>query len=882
MDSTQIINRFEQLNRTRIERLSQLVSPSQQNFFKLLPFLLHTNAPDLPGYGAKETPIGLIDYQADDKTINEAQKLSPSFKYKRQGIRHYGFSGLVLINPYGLLNIPDQPVFTVYVIHTDLNPEQHQALTHKLKLLTQWAHGFDITLNIELLAEKTLSTSPLQPGQLEQLYLNGLILAGGIPFWWLVPPGGNYQQTVEQFAQQRTQTHHLLLDFGDLSSDNVQALMTMACEKLIDSLESGLTHILPSLYLQSLLEHYPNITSLSNGYKKAVYDGEREPLTIDCKVLQFRHIANSNLTTESKRLAQQSLYCQTQEALSKRVSQPKYPWRRDFIEKTSKTWAWGNHEFQILDQRDTAKYEHCLTEHQQTQIAFVQIQATIKQFAHQQQITLPASNSLIDKTLRRYTDDKPNIINALPNGLLAKRSEEEIHLYRFSNSDGWKLSLVPLSTQTQNPLYQNTSLLHVLAWAIFNGLLNKATRILIADKRHLMTIKTVISFVQQLLRSPLTQQFKPDPKTQSNSAQLQHILLFANLEQNEQLIAANPKGLQLTSLHNDPFNYANRGESLLYSVDGLICSTSGEWQTFQTHGKTAPLDLFNRLVAWWVNGKDKATLSCWCPSDTHGPLISQRLKQLYQDVNTHYHKNSEGVYLVRIADTHYQISWQPEGLDITPSKSGNLNQILSRPKASFAASKVDGKLDPTQQLSTLLTCQTKDTISLITEQKNHTISIHILDEFGNLRSQHNLKLTQETALHHFQSFLSTIQKHKPKLQLRYFKMVAQTTDSAPWKLTPLSAPSLREKQGYLPVIITITSPREDAHCSISCGPKQFLGPANDKALFKQISSFILSLRKSNVPYPLYINEINFSEPEKITTADYLQQKQRFEKQLNFD
>ena len=113
-------------------------------------------------------------------------------------------------------------------------------------------------------------------------------------------------------------------------------------------------------------------------------------------------------------------------------------------------------------------------------------------------------------------------------------------------------------------------------------------------------------------------------------------------------------------------------------------------------------------------------------------------------------------------------------------------------------------------------------------------------------------------------------------------MVAQTADSAAWKLTPLSAPSLREKQGYLPVIITITSPREDAHCSISCGPKQFLGPANDKALFKQISSFILSLRKSNVPYPLYINEINFSEPEKVTTADYLKQKQRFEKQLNFD
>ena len=73
MDPNQIINRFEQLNRTRIERLSKRVTLQQQNFFKLLPFLLHTNVPDLPGYGRKETPVGIIGYQANDQTINEVQ-----------------------------------------------------------------------------------------------------------------------------------------------------------------------------------------------------------------------------------------------------------------------------------------------------------------------------------------------------------------------------------------------------------------------------------------------------------------------------------------------------------------------------------------------------------------------------------------------------------------------------------------------------------------------------------------------------------------------------------------------------------------------------------------------------------------------------------------
>ena len=77
--------------------------------------------------------------------------------------------------------------FTVYAIHTGINDEQQQALNYKLQRLTQWANTLDITLDIQLLNEKTLTTDPLPADQLEQLYLNGLMLAGASPFWWFVP-----------------------------------------------------------------------------------------------------------------------------------------------------------------------------------------------------------------------------------------------------------------------------------------------------------------------------------------------------------------------------------------------------------------------------------------------------------------------------------------------------------------------------------------------------------------------------------------------------------------------------------------------------------------------------------------------------------------------
>lgn len=876
MDLPQIINRFQHLNRTRIERLSRLVSAKQQHFFKLLPFLLHTNVPSLPAYLDRDTPTGIVDYQADDETISAAQRYDPSFRHKRQSLRRYGLSGLYLINPYGLLNIPTALNFSLYVVHNNLTPEHVQALEHKLTLMTKWAQELGIKLDIHFTSEQALKSSPFSSEALEQFYLNGLILGGCIPLWWIVPPGQSYQQTAQLLTQQRHQSAHPILDFGDVNEPSAQALMNTSCHALSISIDSGLTHILSPLYSVCQLVKYPDIHYLSNDYKKAVYGGESEPLAIDIKVLQFTHILNSQLSTSNKNLAQKSLYIQAQEALSKKILRPKYRWRRDFIKQFSSNWQWAIYEIQILDQRDSATYQQCLEEHQQTSTAFTDIHATIKQFSLDQPVALTENSVLLEQRLQA-NDSQPNIIQPLPQHLAAKTAEETLHLARFHPDKGWKLSLTPLSSERQKSLYQHDSLIHIIVWAIFNGLLSKETRMLIADKTSLMTIKTLLSLVQQLLRMPLSHSVL----SSEHPAKLDQIFLFANLEQREGAVS-NQQGHQLTSLHNDPFNYANRGESLLYSIDGLICSTSGQWQTFQTRGKVAPLDLFNHLIAWWLSGKNETTLNVYCFSDAHGQSISHRLQGLYAEVHAHYHDNISGCYFILVADTVYQLSWQPEGFDITELRTTDINAILPHSKSHFAFSKLDAQLDPTCRLTTLLGCQSEHTVSLIIEQKNHATSLYILDEFGNLMQQADLDLTPHTTLNNFQHFLSIIKKNKPKLQLRYFKIESLTTAKPDWKLVSLSPPLSKEKPDYLPVIITLSSPTKGAQCTIKCGSKQFSGRANGKALFEEVASFILSVRKSNIPYQLYINEIHFSDPAKVTTIDYLRQKQYFEKHLNLN
>jgi hypothetical protein len=252
------------------------------------------------------------------------------------------------------------------------------------------------------------------------------------------------------------------------------------------------------------------------------------------------------------------------------------------------------------------------------------------------------------------------------------------------------------------------------------------------------------------------------------------------------------------------------------------------------------------------------------------------MHKLYEDVSTHYQNNKAGDYIIRIADSLYRLHWQAAGFDVTTLPKLDLASILTKMKTDFSVTKVDSALDPTGLYQQLLNCQNKNFSSLIIQAQKHTLSIHILDANGNLFTQPDVRLYQLTAINHYVNFLKTIQQQ----EIRCFEI--EQTGYQQWKLSPIERPQPSENQGYLPVAVHMDSPKENALCTIQCGPQTFSGQANDVGLFEQIATFIISLRKNNQPYPLYINKISFSITANIKTADYLSQKQRLEKHLNRD
>ena len=883
MEHLELLTHVQALNRSRKERLNELSPSQQQPFFDLLPLLFHLNSPELPGYIEKNAPVGIIDYQPEKSQLNAAKKLHPRFHYRRRALRSYPIIGLYLINNDGLINYQNQSRFELLLVHaTDLTDAKQQALQYKLMVISQWAASFGIAITTRLLAENTLTQQPFSSYELDRFYLNGLIIAGAVPLWWFIPPDTNYHDGAPSLLEQRM-LHVRLVDFGDvpLTPASAQPLFDEGVKLLENSIEQGITHALPLLHLQYHLQQYPDLPWLSSDLKQAIYQGESEPLQVDCRSIQLWQLERADAPAELLRLARQSFYIQTKERLSQTVDQPKLAWRRPFVKTISQSWQWRDQDFKLLDQRNNASYQQCLLEHQLTSPIFKDISTTLNTFAKQQRLIINPQYQLIDRKLKRLIDDHPDTIRPLPEDLLAKHNEEHLYLYRFEADGDWKISNITLSSPTQTPLHQGSSLLNILAWAICNQVLTRTSRIRVSDSSQAITITTVLPLIQQLLASPLAEPVKIMDNALLQVPELMHVLLFANLGQ-QPMAKLSQQGLKLSSLKNDPLHYANRGESLIISIDGLICSSWGEWHTFEHTGKTAPIDMLTTLIHWWnAEHKEAPSFHCWSPSDIYSHIISDRLEKLYMQVSEHYHNfPSSGDYLLVIADTFYQLQWQSGSCDITPlTQISDVLAALGKPRTHFSASKVDASLDPTGLFTSLLKHQADSQLSLFLHSDHKSISIYILDELGGLFQQTYTNISESTLTKHFYRFLGSLKDQKKLSRLRFFS-IENNHRGGEWQSRALALPNSSDNQGYLPVTVTMDNLHEDSPCTISCGSNQFVGKANDISLFEQVSKLMSSLRKANNDYALYITELNFTHSAAIPTRNYIQLKQQLEKRLN--
>jgi len=878
-----VLTHFQSINRSRIERLRELAPKSQQAFFDLLALLFHINSEDLPVYISDDTPAGIVDYQPSKAALDAAQSITPQFNFKRRPLRRYPLLGAYLINDNGSIHYQENAEYELWLVHID-DAKKAELLQEKLTAIELWAKSLGITLYTRLLSEQSLTEEALSADDLNRFYLNGLVLAGSIPLWWMISPeqeASDYYQAAQTLTQQRVLGHASVVDFGPPAEANAQTLCNQAATLLLNAIDKGLEPVVTLLYSQLQLNSYPKISWLCHPLKEALYQGENDLLALDPHVLKLQAIMNnSSLNTDQKLLAQQSVYVLFNERLSQHVSHAQDPIRRRFIKHFSSTWKWPQHLTQVLDQRSKANYRQCLTEFQQVMELHNQIKQDLDKFAKKHAIDKGGDAQLIEKKQALFKDIAPDIIPYLPVSLLPSEVKEHVYFHRFKANGSWFISDVPLQSADEQPLFKAQSLLHVMTWAVRNHVLSNISQLNIADQTQQISLNVAIKLLQALLRSPLsTNTTVTSESVLEKPPELDQLMLFINLEHEAPQDKLTQQGLVRSSLQNDPLNHALTRQNLVFGVEGLIYSSWGQWHYFSHAGNTAILGMFNTLLLWHpVNCSEKLSL-CWSPSEAHGQAIERRIEMLYSDVITHYQLNSEsGDYLLSISEKNYLIHWQTGSCDYTAMPKGQAIQTtLGAARAQFSRTKVDTYLDPNGLFGQLLRLQSPHQLTLFLSSQKEIVTLYLLDEKGTLFHQQFTGLKESTLTGHFYRFLTTIKQKNKIKHLRFYRL--SQLKNMEWSLNAMALSTLTQQE-YLPVTIDMSSTKNDAQCTIHCGTKKFSGKADEATLFQQVNQLVLSLRSSNDRYPLYITDIAFPQDMNVSSYHYITQKQRLEHLLN--
>ena len=866
MEPTQTNNNFETLNRLRIERLSTLLPSKTYFFIDALPLLFQLNTESLPGFiDNKSTPVGITDYQPDKVNIESAKALYSPFQYSQRSIHNPAIQGVYLISKHDLFNYhPDDP-FELWLIYSpSLSDDEINLLQQKLDAVCEWANlSLNFKLHACLLSEDTLSEK-IKTADLALFYRNSLHFAGRTPSWQLtsLEPSNNVHKKKAP------------LDFGILPSLSPNILIDATCEALSQVLDKGLERVLDLVYVFVQITQYPNVTWLSDLIQETINNEITESLLSDGNTLKLQfitdHAAKNNVL-----LAQQSFYLRACEPLSKTINNPITPWRRTFIKQQVTDWQWSDEQIKQRDQ--FVSHSHYRQSNEDSQ----RVNALIKETMHALTSFIKTHNATVDiayleKKFKQYFEFEENIIPLLPTSFIPKNTEEELYLSRDNINSDWLVNdkLVRLSA---SPLYQHPSLVNVLAWAVNNHVLSENTRLQVTDKTQRINISLVQDLIKQLFHKipPAYSQSNTESKNSNNAEEMQQLVLFSNIE-HQASSTLNQQGFELSSLQTDPLNYANNKQNLIVSIEGLILSSWGRWHYFIHLGTTALLEMMSTVLPWNSSLPLISTAHCWCPTENHGKRISDRISLAYTDVITHYLENKEsGEYIISIGGKPYQLQWQhgiPEISSITHDPL--FLQSFIKKEGRITATLFDQGLDKGNILNTLIKHHRSSSVSLFLLSHAQNIILYILDESGNIFKQKLQNTTQTTLISHYQQFLDTINIDT----ISFFQL--KPVDKNNWDITPILLDEPSNKPAYLPVIINVDSFNKNAHCSIHCGSKVFSGTVNDPALFQQVKNLVLSLRKTGNSYPLYINQLIFTQSNTYQTQHYLRQKRLIESQLN--
>jgi len=373
---------FLRFNQAKFKRFQHLIistaaNANVQKVINLIPLLLSINDKKIPGYIEGVVPFGIINYTPGDEVrkyaqirfnVNEIEKPDKPF-----------IEMLAVMGSIGTIAYTKKSDFDYWVCidRRGIPLVQLENFQKKIDSIQNWVmneinietHLFindinNIKNNIFAEDEDEAFGSTTGAVLKDEFFRSSIIIAGKIPFWWVVPKfirDSEYEKLFNQLPEENKSLE--FVDLGNLYEISKEDFMGAALFQLIKSLGNPFKSIIKIGVLEKYLFGPQDTPLLSQKVKSKILRNDITNNIIDSYVLMFEEVYNYyNSSVPDKgllKILRQNLYLKIDSQLSKYTGikdSKKLPYKVQVMFRYAKEWGWTLNEIQDLDNFDNWDY----------------------------------------------------------------------------------------------------------------------------------------------------------------------------------------------------------------------------------------------------------------------------------------------------------------------------------------------------------------------------------------------------------------------------------------------------------------------------------------------------------------------------------------------
>lgn len=778
-----IRTRFRAINAARLERVRAMLPPRHRDFLDLLPLLLHLNHPALPGYVSQRAPCGITGWSAPAATLALAARLARSFAPQRRAPGEARIHAVYLMGSPGTLGHSERSDLDIWVCYPhDLGPEALALLARKTTLLHEWAATLGLEAHLFLMNGEKYRSGEREPltGEncgstqhhllLDEFYRTGVLLAGRMPAWWLVPPEHEHDHAAwcAQLLGRRYVRATDVVDFGGVAGLPAGEFLGAGIWQLYKAIDSPYKSLLKLLLFEVYASELPEVRPLSADCRRAVYAGVTDIDELDPYVMIYRRIERylqERAQEERLEIVRRCLYYKAGKKLSVAPRDGRASWQRRLMERLVEDWGWDAAKLARLDAR--RQWNILEVEAERNELVR-ELRASYRFLAHFARREAGANTAdrhelaVLGRRLYAAYERQSGKIDTVNPGRAIDVAEREVEVRTTRSGGGTpaRWGVWRGGDRGAAVLRESDCLSELLGWCVVNGVIGERTRVATRMREDGLRDEEARAMLRELRRF-IADGADAREAAFGQGALVTALLVFVNVAE-DPLRAARERGVQRVSSRTDSLGYSALRENLVLNLETVARTSWGELLCARHDGVDGLLRCLGEyLQAGGRGSRPQLVVRCFCPS--RAPAIAARVGELFADIGRHFHRERGDAarYVLEIGERLHLLGLR-NGASRAQSADDldGLYRLLAEPQPQWSPIAIDRHALGRNPLRTLLARVQPWRCCVFVETGAERVAITVSDEYGSLwRAEHPVA-NEAALLGALARFLDAVRAHQ--------------------------------------------------------------------------------------------------------------------------